>query len=115
MTNRQGPDPKAKQIAVSAPNSMPDMLARSALAKFGIADSDVKLAASVATMIVTRRLSAVLSTPPLCQMNISRSRQRTSIFGRRSGATEFPGVAWYPVPGSSLNEAMTPSISSPPR
>jgi len=38
-------DLKGKQIAVSAPNSMPDMLARSALAKFGISDSDVKLAA----------------------------------------------------------------------
>jgi len=38
-------DLKGKQIAVSAPNSMPDMLARSALAKFGVADSDVKLAA----------------------------------------------------------------------
>jgi NitT/TauT family transport system substrate-binding protein len=36
-------DLKGKQIAVSAPNSMPDMLARSALAKFGV--SDVKLAA----------------------------------------------------------------------
>jgi ABC-type nitrate/sulfonate/bicarbonate transport systems, periplasmic components len=38
-------DLKGKQIAVSAPNSMPDMLARSALAKFGISDSEVKLAA----------------------------------------------------------------------
>jgi NitT/TauT family transport system substrate-binding protein len=38
-------DLKGKQIAVSAPNSMPDMLARSALAKFGVADTDVKLAA----------------------------------------------------------------------
>src|SRR4029078_12249268 len=38
-------DLRGKKIAVSAPNSMPDMLARSALAKFGISDSDVKLAA----------------------------------------------------------------------
>ena len=38
-------DLKGKQIAVSAPNSMPDMLARSALEKFGISDTDVKLAA----------------------------------------------------------------------
>jgi len=38
-------DLKGKQIAVSAPNSMPDMLARSALAKFGVADTEVKLAA----------------------------------------------------------------------
>ena len=38
-------DLKGKSIAVSAPNSMPDMLARSALAKFGVSDSDVKLAA----------------------------------------------------------------------
>ena len=38
-------DLKGKQIAVSAPNSMPDMLARSALAKFGVSDKDVKLAA----------------------------------------------------------------------
>jgi NitT/TauT family transport system substrate-binding protein len=38
-------DLKGKQIATSAPNSMPDMLARSALAKFGVADTDVKLAA----------------------------------------------------------------------
>jgi len=38
-------DLKGKQIAVSAPNSMPDMLARSALAKFGVTDTDVKLAA----------------------------------------------------------------------
>ena len=38
-------DLKGKQIAVSAPNSMPDMLARAALAKFGIADSEVKIAA----------------------------------------------------------------------
>ena len=35
-------DLKGKQIAVSAPNSMPDMLARSALAKFGVADTEVK-------------------------------------------------------------------------
>lgn len=38
-------DLKGKQIAVSAPNSMPDMLARSALAKYGVSDKDVKLAA----------------------------------------------------------------------
>jgi len=38
-------DLKGKQIAVSAPNTMPDMLARSALAKYGISDKDVKLAA----------------------------------------------------------------------
>jgi NitT/TauT family transport system substrate-binding protein len=38
-------DLRGKQIAVSAPNSMPDMLARSALAKYGVADTDVKLAA----------------------------------------------------------------------
>ena len=38
-------DLTGKQIAVSAPNSMPDMLARSALAKFGVSDTEVKLAA----------------------------------------------------------------------
>jgi NitT/TauT family transport system substrate-binding protein len=38
-------DLKGKQIAVSAPNSMPDMLARSALARFGVSDTEVKLAA----------------------------------------------------------------------
>jgi len=38
-------DLKGKQIAVSAPNSMPDMLARAALAKFGVSDTEVKLAA----------------------------------------------------------------------
>jgi NitT/TauT family transport system substrate-binding protein len=38
-------DLKGKQIAVSAPNSMPDMLARSALEKYGLSDKDVKLAA----------------------------------------------------------------------
>jgi NitT/TauT family transport system substrate-binding protein len=38
-------DLKGKQIAVSAPNSMPDMLTRSALAKHGVSDKDVKLAA----------------------------------------------------------------------
>ena len=38
-------DLRGKQVAVSAPNSMPDMLARSALAKYGLADKDVKLAA----------------------------------------------------------------------
>ena len=38
-------DLKGKSIAVSAPNSMPDMLARSALAIFGVSDSEVKLAA----------------------------------------------------------------------
>jgi NitT/TauT family transport system substrate-binding protein len=38
-------DLKGKQIAVSAPNSMPNMLAHEALAKYGIADQDVKLAA----------------------------------------------------------------------
>jgi NitT/TauT family transport system substrate-binding protein len=38
-------DLKGKTIAVSAPNSMPDMLARSALAKYGISEKDVKLAA----------------------------------------------------------------------
>lgn len=38
-------DLKGKTIAVSAPNSMPDMLAREALAKYGVAEKDVKLAA----------------------------------------------------------------------
>ena len=38
-------DLKGKSIAVSAPNSMPDMLARSALAAYGVSDKDVKLAA----------------------------------------------------------------------
>jgi NitT/TauT family transport system substrate-binding protein len=37
-------DLKGKQIAVSAPNSMPDMLARIALAKYGVSAKDVKLA-----------------------------------------------------------------------
>src|SRR3974377_1571830 len=37
-------DLKGKSIAVSAPNSMPDMLARFALAKFGITPDKVKLA-----------------------------------------------------------------------
>jgi len=37
-------DLRGKQIAVSAPNSMPDMLARSALAKYGVSANDVKLA-----------------------------------------------------------------------
>jgi len=38
-------DLKGKQIAVSAPNSMPDTLARAALEKYGVNPSDVKLAA----------------------------------------------------------------------
>jgi NitT/TauT family transport system substrate-binding protein len=38
-------DLKGKQIAVSAPNSLPDMLAREALAKYGVSDKDVRLAA----------------------------------------------------------------------
>lgn len=38
-------DLKGKSVAVSAPNSMPDMLARFALAKYGIAADQVKLAA----------------------------------------------------------------------
>src|SRR2546426_6027214 len=38
-------DLKGKAIAVSAPGSFPDMLARLALAKFNIAPSDVRLAA----------------------------------------------------------------------
>ena len=38
-------DLKGKTIAVSSPNSMPDMLARFALAKYGISPNDVKLAA----------------------------------------------------------------------
>ena len=38
-------DLKGKQIAVSAPNSMPDMLARFALEKYGVSPADVKLAA----------------------------------------------------------------------
>src|SRR5712691_1230676 len=38
-------DLKGKAIAVSAPGSFPDMLARPALAKFNIAPSDVRLAA----------------------------------------------------------------------
>lgn len=38
-------DLKGKQIAVSAPNTLPDMLAREALAKYGVSDKDVKLAA----------------------------------------------------------------------
>jgi NitT/TauT family transport system substrate-binding protein len=38
-------DLKGKQIAVSAPNSMPSMLASSALEKYGVPESAVKLAA----------------------------------------------------------------------
>jgi len=38
-------DLKGKRIAVSAPNTMPDMLARFALGKYGVTPSDVKLAA----------------------------------------------------------------------
>jgi len=38
-------DLKGKSVAVSAPNSMPDMLARFALAKYGITTDQVKLAA----------------------------------------------------------------------
>jgi NitT/TauT family transport system substrate-binding protein len=38
-------DLKGKSIAVSAPNSMPDMLARFALEKYGLSSKDVKLAA----------------------------------------------------------------------
>ena len=38
-------DLKGKSIAVSAPNSMPDMLARLALAKYGVTPDKVKLAA----------------------------------------------------------------------
>jgi len=38
-------DLKGKSIAVSAPNSMPDLLARAALAKYGIGADQVKLAA----------------------------------------------------------------------
>ena len=38
-------DLKGKTIAVSAPNSMPDMLARFALGKFGVSPGEVKLAA----------------------------------------------------------------------
>jgi len=38
-------DLKGKAIAVSAPGSFPDMLARLALAKFNVAPSDVRLAA----------------------------------------------------------------------
>jgi len=37
-------DLKGKSIAVSAPNTMPDMLARSALAKYGVTPDQVKLA-----------------------------------------------------------------------
>ena len=38
-------DLKGKSIAVSAPNTMPDLLARAALAKYGITADEVKLAA----------------------------------------------------------------------
>ena len=38
-------DLKGKSVAVSAPNSMPDMLARFALAKYGVGAEEVKLAA----------------------------------------------------------------------
>jgi NitT/TauT family transport system substrate-binding protein len=38
-------DLKGKSIAVSSPNTMPDLLARSALAKYGITPDQVKLAA----------------------------------------------------------------------
>ncbi|HEY1473583.1 MAG TPA: ABC transporter substrate-binding protein [Pseudolabrys sp.] len=38
-------DLKGKSVAVSAPNSMPDMLARFALAKYGVTTDQVKLAA----------------------------------------------------------------------
>jgi NitT/TauT family transport system substrate-binding protein len=38
-------DLKGKKIAVSAPNSMPDMLARSALRKYGVDPKDVDIAA----------------------------------------------------------------------
>jgi NitT/TauT family transport system substrate-binding protein len=42
---KQVSDLKGKQIAVSAPNTMPDMLARAALAKYGVDAKDVKFAA----------------------------------------------------------------------
>lgn len=42
---RKVDDLKGKSIAVSAPNSMPDMLARFALAKYGVTADQVKLAA----------------------------------------------------------------------
>jgi NitT/TauT family transport system substrate-binding protein len=38
-------DLKGKSIAVSSPNTMPDMLAREALARYGVSERDVKLAA----------------------------------------------------------------------
>ena len=38
-------DLKGKSIAVSSPNTMPDLLARAALAKYGVAPDQVKLAA----------------------------------------------------------------------
>ncbi len=38
-------DLRGKSIAVSAPNSMPDVLARAALAKYGVAANEVRLAA----------------------------------------------------------------------
>ena len=38
-------DLKGKSVAVSAPNSMPDLLARAALAKYGVTADQVKLAA----------------------------------------------------------------------
>lgn len=67
-------DLKGKSIAVSAPGSFPDMLARVALAKFNIAPSDVTLAAVIA--IVTRRSSAAWSTPRWCRTSICRWRRR---------------------------------------
>jgi len=42
---KKAADLKGKTIAVSAPNSMPDMLARFALEKYGVNPKDVKLAA----------------------------------------------------------------------
>ena len=44
-TSTRVADLKGKSIAVSAPNSMPDMLARFALAKYGVTADQVKLAA----------------------------------------------------------------------
>ena len=73
-------DLKGKTIAVSSPNSMPDMLARFALAKYGIGPNDVKLAAVGGDRDRYQALVGGVVTPRWCRTSISRWRPRTSIW-----------------------------------
>ena len=93
-------DLKGRAVAVSAPGSFPDMLARLALAKFKIAT-------------VTPPWSGAWSTPPWCRTNICRWRARKAsrcCWRARTRCRISCASACSPAPRCSPSGARTPSV-----